>query len=74
MVTDTASLTDALRHVRGLVVGDANTVARQGYKACMKGTPIVVPGKLNLTGTLTSRALPKWLVRRLSGLMGRSIL
>ena len=74
MVTDAPSLAESLRHVRGLVVGDANTVARQGYKACMKGASIVVPGTLNLTSTLTSRALPKWLVRRLSGLMGRSTL
>jgi len=74
MVTDKASLLESLRHVRSIVVGDAETVALEGYKACMKGAPIVVPGKFNLTSTLTSRAMPKWLVRRLSGLMGRSTL
>lgn len=57
-----------------LIVGDTHEVATDGYRACMKGTPVVVPGSLNLASTLGSRSIPKWLVRRLGGLMGRATL
>lgn len=53
------------------VVGDAPTVAAQGYAACMRGDVIVVPGAINLATTLASRATPKWLLRRISGALGR---
>ncbi len=56
-----------------ILVGDVETVARKGFKACMKGSPIVVPGTINLVSTLLMRALPKWLVRRAAGLTWRSI-
>ncbi len=54
-----------------LVVGDAAFVAREGYRGCMKGTTIVVPGRMNLVSTLATRAAPKWLVRRLGDALGR---
>lgn len=57
-----------------MLIGDVEKVAREAYQACLKGKPIVVPGSLNLAGTLASRSTPKWLVRRLTGLMGRSTL
>lgn len=57
-----------------MLVGDVEEVAREAYRACMKGKTIVVPGSLNLAGTLAARSTPKWLVRRLTGLMGRSTL
>jgi len=57
-----------------MFIGDVETVAREGFEACMKGTPIVVPGKINLAGTLVARAAPKWLIRRLLGVAGRSTL
>jgi short-subunit dehydrogenase len=76
-LTHTPMVDQAQEHSAGfklpsMVVGDAAAVAREGYRGCMKGTPIVVPGTLNLASTLASRATPKWLVRRLSGLLGRS--
>ena len=55
-----------------MLVSDVEDVAREAYRACMKGTPILVPGKLNLATTLAARSTPKWLVRRLSGILGRS--
>ena len=55
----------------GFVVGDVEDVAGQGYRACMKGDVICVPGAVNLAATLTGRATPKWLLRRISGVMGR---
>lgn len=54
-----------------IVVGDSETVAEQGYRACLKGDVICVPGVLNRSATIASRATPKWLMRRLSGVMGR---
>jgi hypothetical protein len=57
-----------------MLISDVDDVAREAFKACMKGTPIVVPGNLNLATTLAARSTPKWLVRRLSGVLGRSSL
>jgi len=57
-----------------MLVGDVEKVAREAFRACMKGKTIVVPGTLNLAGTLALRNTPKWLVRRLMGLAGRSTL
>jgi len=57
-----------------MFIGDIDDVAREAYRACIKGSTVVVPGTLNLAATLASRATPKWLVRRLSGLVGRSII
>jgi short-subunit dehydrogenase len=54
-----------------MVVGDAAFVAREGYRGCMRGTTIVVPGRVNLASTLATRAAPKWLVRRLGDALGR---
>jgi hypothetical protein len=56
--------------VPDLLVSDAKMVAREAYRGCMKGTAVVVPGSLNLVTTLSARATPKWLVRRLTGLIG----
>ncbi len=53
------------------IVGDVEDVAAQGYRACIKGDAICVPGAVNLAATITGRATPKWLLRRISGVMGR---
>ncbi len=57
--------------IPGFAVGDVEDVAAQGYRACLKGDVICVPGTVNLAATLTGRATPKWLLRRISGMMGR---
>lgn len=64
----------AVNKLPSMLIGDVEEVAIEAYRACMKGTPIVVPGTLNLAGTLLARSAPKWMVRRLMGLMGRSSL
>jgi short-subunit dehydrogenase len=46
-------------------------VADAGFDACMKGQVIRIPGKFNLTQAISSRAMPKWLTRRVFGFMGR---
>ena len=53
------------------MIGDAEEVAEQGYRACLKGEVIRVPGTINLAATISGRATPKWLLRRISGMMGR---
>ena len=65
---------DIANEVPSILVGDVGEVARSGYKACMEGAPIAVPGKLNLINTVVARALPKWLMRRIAGAVGRSTL
>ena len=78
-MTETRLLTDAKKQLNPssglpeMLIGDIEDVAREAYLGCIKGSPIVVPGTLNLAATLASRATPKWLIRRLSGLIGRSM-
>ena len=57
--------------IPAFVVSDVEDVAAQGYQACLRGDVICVPGAVNLAATLTGRATPKWLLRRISGVMGR---
>ncbi|WP_418317218.1 SDR family NAD(P)-dependent oxidoreductase [Piscinibacter sakaiensis] len=56
-----------------LVVGSADEVAEQGYKACMAGEVIRVPGALNQAANLASRATPRWLLRRVGGALVRRL-
>ncbi len=60
-----------LARLPAFMVGDADAVAAEGYRACMKGEVIVVPGAVNLAATLASRATPKWLLRRIAGKLTR---
>ena len=53
------------------IIGEVEQVAAQGYRACLKGEVICVPGTVNLAATIMGRATPKWLLRRISGAMGR---
>jgi short-subunit dehydrogenase len=46
-------------------------VAEAGYDACMKEQVIRIPGKVNLFQAISSRAMPKWMTRRVFGFMGR---
>jgi len=55
----------------GTTVLDVKDVAEAGYDACMKGQVIRIPGKFNLAEVASSRAMPKWLTRRLFGFIGR---
>ncbi|TWO70324.1 SDR family oxidoreductase [Caenimonas sedimenti] len=63
-----------LNQLPGFLVGDVDDVARQGFAACMKGEVICVPGILNRTAMIASRGTPKWLVRRIGGVIGRKAL
>jgi short-subunit dehydrogenase len=75
-ITATNMLTTAKEKEDGLnipsfIIGDADDVAEQGYNACLKGDVICVPGSINLAATLAGRATPKWLLRKVTGFMGR---
>lgn len=62
-----------LARIPGFLIADVDEVARLGFAACMRGDVICVPGTVNRTAMVASRAAPKWLVRRLGGLIGRRV-
>jgi hypothetical protein len=63
-----------LAQLPSFMVADVKDVARQGFEACMKGEAICVPGVLNRAAMIASRGTPKWLVRRIGGILGRQTL
>lgn len=60
-----------LGQLPSFLIGDVDDVARQGFEACMKGDVICVPGVVNRAAMIASRSTPKWLVRRIGGMLGR---
>lgn len=62
-----------LTKLPGFVISSAEAVADEGFEACVRGEVIRVPGALNQAAILASRATPKWLLRRVSGAMARSM-
>ena len=60
-----------VRNLPRLAVTDADGVAAEGYEACMGGEPVRVPGFLNRVATVSGQTLPRWLVRRVAGVVGR---
>jgi short-subunit dehydrogenase len=72
--TETSMLEPALeaRRLPGFVVSSAADVARDGYRACMSGTPVHVSGFVNQLATEFVRYQPRWFVRALGGFMARS--
>ena len=79
-ITATAMLDHArhdnahVAHLPGFVIGDVREVANEGYRACMAGEVVTVPGVLNRAATVAGRATPKWLLRRIAGVLGRRML
>ncbi len=71
MMASAQQQSSSLQQVPSIMIGDVADVAQEGYAACMAGEVIRVPGALNLAATLLARATPKWLVRRVTGGMGR---
>ncbi|MGE5336866.1 MAG: SDR family NAD(P)-dependent oxidoreductase [Gemmatimonadota bacterium] len=63
-----------LKELPGFVVGDVDAVAAEGFRACMNGEPIAVPGAVNRAAITAARMAPKWLVRRIGGALGRRTL
>ena len=73
MLTSAAQSSAELNRLPGFLIGNAQDVAQQGFDACMRGEVIRVPGVVNQATILASRATPKWLLRRVSGAMIRSL-
>ena len=60
-----------LVNLPGFLIGDVDEVAAEAYAACIRGQVIEVPGVVNQVALLASRAAPKWLLRRIGGVLGR---
>ena len=73
MLTGAAAATSALSHLPAVLVGDVAAVAAEGHAACLRGDVIVVPGWVNRAATAGGRVLPKWLLRRISGIVTRRL-
>jgi short-subunit dehydrogenase len=71
MLAQAAGNNGKLGELPDFLVGGAGQVADSGFAACMRGDAICVPGMVNSVAMVASRATPKWLVRRLGGLLGR---
>jgi short-subunit dehydrogenase len=77
-VTDTHMLSaaqessESLRKLPELMISSADAVAHEGYEACMSADVIRVPGAINLATAVAGRAMPKWLLRRMSGAVTRA--
>ena len=74
MLTQAAGSNDKLGQLPGFLVGDVQQVADMAFAATMKGDAICVPGVINQAAMIASRGTPKWLVRRIGGLIGRKAL
>jgi hypothetical protein len=76
-ITATAMLDSAATHnaklaeLPGFLVGDVDVVADAGWRACMAGETVVVPGVVNQAMAAAAGATPRWLSRRVSGVIGR---
>jgi len=69
--------TDMVRDEQGktsvpeILIMPPDRVARAAYAACMQGDAIKVPGLTNALASTGSQLVPRWLVRRLSGIIVR---
>jgi short-subunit dehydrogenase len=72
MLSSAVETNAQLAKLPSFLIGDVDAVAAEGYRACMAGEVIRVPGLINLAATVAGRATPKWLLRRVAGAFGRS--
>ncbi len=73
MLSAAKAQSSQLANLPKFLIGDANVVAQEGFDACMRGDAIKVPGAINQASIIASRATPKWLLRKVSGAMVRSM-
>ncbi len=71
MVASVKDTNDTAAKIPGFLVSDVAAVAAEGYSACIKGEVIRVPGIVNMATAIAGRASPRWLVRAVSGALGR---
>ena len=61
------------RLIPDAVLGDAASIAREGFSACMAGEVVRVPGIGNRLTASISDVVPRSIVRRFAGVIGRRI-
>ncbi|MFM7330176.1 MAG: short-chain dehydrogenase, partial [Brachymonas sp.] len=71
MFAQAQSANDKLSQLPRLLIADVKEVASSALQAMLRGDAICVPGAVYQIGALASRSAPKWLVRKVGGLMGR---
>jgi short-subunit dehydrogenase len=74
MLDKAATANARISHIPDFLVGDVGDVAARAFDACMQGDAICVPGVINQAAMIASRGAPKWLIRRIGGLLGRKAL
>ncbi len=74
MVSDIARAGSSAGALPTFMISDVKAVAKEGYDACLKGEVVRVPGLANQMSALWSQTQPRWLVRTLSGMIGRQLL
>ncbi len=74
MLGGAAGANSKISQIPGFMVGQAQAVAQDAFNACMRGDVICVPGAVNQALVIGSRSAPKWLVRKVGGLLGRKAL
>lgn len=62
-----------LQTLPAFLIGSAEEVADAGFRASERGDVICVPGAMNRATTMAARATPKWLLRKLSGSVVRTM-
>jgi short-subunit dehydrogenase len=63
-----------LADVPSFMIADVKSVAKEGYDACVNGEVVRVPGLANQMSALWTQTQPRWLVRTLTGFVGRQLL
>ncbi len=74
MAQQAQQLNPDLPELPPLLLSSVRSVARDGYRACMRGEAVHVTGIANRIGTFWSQVQPRWVVRTLGGLIGRQLL
>ncbi len=69
MLHEIGGLEERMRKLPGAFVMEPREVAEAGYRACMAGDVVWVPGALNRLAIGVLGWQPRWLVRRLGGLL-----
>lgn len=64
---------EAMQALPSMFQSDVDDVAREGVEACLAGRPVVVPGLSNRLMAASVGFYPRWLVRGVGGLIGRSV-
>jgi uncharacterized protein len=71
MLQQAKGANDKLSQLPRFLIAAVDDVAQTALEAMLRGDAICVPGAVNQIGMLASRSAPKWLVRKVGGLLGR---